>query len=70
MLVAALAGLGRFAEADECRKACIARAREEMPNYPGDSLDSWAPIVSRMLDYEDAADLQHLLDSLRRSGWE
>jgi hypothetical protein len=39
-----------------------------MPDFPGESLQNWVPVFERMLGQNDR-DLQHILDSLRLTGW-
>lgn len=69
ILAASLGRLGRQDEAAKYINEFLRRAREDMPEFPGNSLEDWVPLFGRMLDYEDAADLDHLMDSLRLAGW-
>ena len=70
ILVAALGRLGRIDEAKRVREELFSQARNEMPQFPGERLDDWLPILERMFCPRDAAEMQHVLDSLRLSGWE
>jgi TolB-like protein len=69
ILIAALARLGRHEEALRLREEFFRRAREEMPHHPGERLEDWAPVFARMLGNPEAADLDHVLESMRLIGW-
>jgi tetratricopeptide (TPR) repeat protein len=66
VMAAALAMLGRADEAAGYLARYLERARRDMPHYPGDRIEDWRPILDRMLDFEDEADLEHLIQALKR----
>ena len=69
-LVASLGRLGRLDEARHVLDRMFEVGREEIPAYPGDTLDEWLPIITRVLGQDEGAQLEHLLDSLRMAGWD
>ncbi|MGI9219943.1 MAG: winged helix-turn-helix domain-containing protein [Woeseiaceae bacterium] len=69
-LIAALGHLGRVEEAIQVRSELLKRARNEMPNYPGEILDDWKPVFQRMLTYSDRAELDRIFEGLRLAGWQ
>jgi TolB-like protein len=70
LMTAAYARLGRKDDALRSRDEFLESARREMPNYPGDALDSWTPIFSRMLGNVIDEELEYVLESLRLAGWD
>ena len=69
VLAAALGQLGEEKQAHGFVRKFLARARSDMPGFPGDNLEDWVPFLDRMLDFEDASDFEHLLQGLRLAGW-
>lgn len=67
MLAAALAMLGRNAQASVCLAEYMERASRDMPHYPGENLDNWRPFFRRMLDYRDEDDLDRVMDALNKA---
>jgi adenylate cyclase len=69
ILAAALARVGRTDEAKEQVTGFLEQAKQDMPDYPGDGLAEWIPVLARMYDLKDPADFEHLIDSFREAGW-
>jgi TolB-like protein len=69
IMIAGLARLGREEDARRLRSEFLECAKQEMPNYPGESLDDLIPIFSRMLGNIDNNELEYVLDSMRLIGW-
>ncbi|MBT8077332.1 MAG: winged helix-turn-helix domain-containing protein [Gammaproteobacteria bacterium] len=65
---AAYAQLGRLDEAANELRLFQENARQDMPNYPGDSARDMRRMLERMVDFDDAADLDHLMESLEIAG--
>ena len=70
VLIAALGRIGRIEEALQVREKFFELAREEMPNYPGEKLLDWEPIIRRMQGSHSSEDHEHLLESLKLVGWD
>ncbi len=70
LLAASLGRLNRRSEAKAPILEFLHCARQEMPNYPGDTLDEWTPYLARMVDYGDIEDFEFLIESLRLAGWD
>jgi TolB-like protein/tetratricopeptide (TPR) repeat protein len=70
VLIAALGRLGRIEEALQVREKFFELAREEMPDYPGEKLLDWEPIIRRMQGSHSSEDHEHLLESLKLVGWD
>ena len=69
MLAASLGQIGKEKEAYGFIEKFLDQARLEMPGFPGEKLADWLPFFERMLDFEDASNLEHLLQGLRLAGW-
>lgn len=69
LLIAALGQLGRIDDAKRVRLELFSQAKREMPRFPGERLADWEPLLERMYSPGNAADMEHVLDSLRLSGW-
>ena len=69
-LLAALGHLGRKDEAAPVLQAMLASARQEMPNYPGDRLEDWQPIINRMRGDPSREEFEHVIEGLRLAGWQ
>ena len=67
-LAASYAQLGREEEALEEMIKFREIARAELPVYPGDNPTAWVQHWSRSFPYKNQADLDHLLDGLRKAG--
>ena len=70
LAAAAYARLGRLQDASRALRAFLDCARNEMPNFPGERARDLRPIFDRMLDFDSADDLDHLMESLHIAGLE
>ena len=70
VLVAALAQQGRLDEAAAVKDRLLASAAAQMPNYPGDTLDAWHPIIARMRGPTDDETIESFKECLRLAGWQ
>jgi adenylate cyclase len=65
------AGYAQLGQLDEARARLAEfheRASEELPNYPGDDRAGWRTYWFNSFPYKNAADLDRLLDGLRKAG--
>ena len=65
---AAYARVGRLEEAAAQLRLFLDCARQEMPDFPGEYVRDWKPVISRMQDFENTEDLDHLMESLHIAG--
>lgn len=69
-LAASLAQTGRTEEAGRYLDRFLENAKKEFVRYPGDRLGDWEPYWNDTMRYKNRADLDHLLDGLRKAGLE
>jgi len=67
-LAAGYAQLDQLDEAQACLVEFHERASKELPNYPGDDRAGWRTYWFNSFPYKNAADLDRLLDGLRKAG--
>lgn len=67
---AAYGQLGRAEEAKTQLRQFLEGARRDMPDFPGERAKDLRPLFARMVDFDDQADLDHLMDSLELAGLE
>jgi TolB-like protein len=67
-LAAGYAQLGQLEEGQSCLVEFHERASKELPNYPGDDRAGWRTYWFNSFPYKNAADLDRLLDGLRKAG--